>query len=92
MSELSDLFAAPPLGLHTILGANGVIAREHSRALSDRGLPGRPVSRHSRAVNPDDPLWGADVLDAQAVSRAVAGCEVVYLVVGLAYDTAVWQR
>ena len=78
--------------LHTVLGANGVIARELSLALGTRGLPVRQVSRHPRAVHPGDQLLMADLLDAQAVSRAVAGSEVVYLVVGLAYDTEVWQK
>ena len=75
-------------GLHTILGANGVIARELSLELGRQGLPVRQVSRHPRAVNPADQLQAADLLDAQAVSSAVAGSQVVYLVAGLAYDTS----
>lgn len=81
-----------PRTLHTILGANGVIARELSGALGARGLPLRQVSRQPRAVHATDERVVADLLDAAAVSRAVAGSAVVYLVAGLAYDTAVWQN
>lgn len=82
----------PATGLHTILGANGVIARELSRALAAGGVPLRQVSRQPQAVNAGDELRTADLLDAQATADAVAGSAVVYLLVGLAYDTAVWQR
>jgi nucleoside-diphosphate-sugar epimerase len=77
--------------MHTILGANGVIARELSRALAAGGLPVRQVSRHPRPVNATDEVVAADLLDAAATARAVAGSEVAYLVAGLRYDTRVWQ-
>jgi len=80
-----------PPGLHTILGANGVIARELSQALGQQGLRVRQVSRHPRAVNVADQLQSADLLDARAVDTAVADSEVVYLVAGLVYDTTVWE-
>ncbi|WP_168708582.1 NAD-dependent epimerase/dehydratase family protein [Hydrogenophaga sp. PAMC20947] len=78
-------------GLHTVLGANGVIARELSLELGRKGLPVRQVSRHPRAVKPTDQLLAADLLDAKAVSGAVAGSDVVYLVAGLPYDTTTWE-
>ncbi|HEY9095949.1 MAG TPA: NAD-dependent epimerase/dehydratase family protein [Hydrogenophaga sp.] len=81
----------PPNGVQTILGANGVIAHELSMVLGRQGLPVRQVSRHPRPVNAGDELRVADLLDARAVSNAVAGSAVVYLVAGLPYDTAVWQ-
>lgn len=89
----SDQHSSPlaSSGLHTILGANGVIARELATALAGAGLSVRQVSRHPRAVNPADQLRAADLLDAKSVSSAVAGSEVVYLVAGLTYDTATWQ-
>ena len=79
-------------GLHTVLGAGGVIAHELSATLSrDAGQRLRLVSRTAQAV-PANAQWvGADLLDAQATARAVQGSEVVYLVAGLRYDTAVWQ-
>ncbi len=78
--------------LQTILGANGVIARELSRALAGRQIRLRQASRHPRPVNPNDETVAADLLDADATARAVAGAEVAYLVAGLKYDTAVWQQ
>ena len=77
--------------MHTILGANGVIAQELSRALAAAGEPIRQVSRNPRRVNPGDETIAADLLDAKATAQAVAGSEVAYLVAGLRYDTAVWQ-
>ena len=77
--------------MHTILGANGVIARELSRALSGSTDRIRQVSRAPRRVNATDETVPADLLDPRATERAVAGSDVVYLVAGLKYDTAVWQ-
>ena len=81
----------PPSGVQTILGANGVIARELSMVLGRQGLPVRQVSRRPRPVNAGDELRVADLLDARAVSNAVAGSAVVYLVAGLPYDAAIWR-
>lgn len=78
--------------MHTILGANGVIAQELSRALISFSPRIRQVSRHPRKVNPTDETVAADLLDAQAACNAVSGSEVVYLVAGLKYDTSVWQE
>jgi len=78
--------------MHTILGANGVIARELSRSLVAYTSAIRQVSRHPRQVNPTDETRVADLLDAQATVDAVAGSEVVYLVAGLQYRTSVWQE
>lgn len=77
--------------MQTILGANGVIGRELSRALTAFSVSIRQVGRNPRWVSPKDEAMIADLLDAEATSRAVAGSEVVYLVAGLKYDTAVWQ-
>lgn len=81
----------PDARLHTILGANGVIARELSAALAASGQRVRQVSRHPNAVHPADDLRVADALDARATADAIAGSAVVYLLIGLRYDTAVWQ-
>jgi nucleoside-diphosphate-sugar epimerase len=78
--------------MHTILGANGVIAHELSRALVASSPAIRQVSRNPRKVNPADETVVADLLDAQATANAVSGSEVVYLVAGLKYDTTVWQE
>ena len=78
--------------MHTILGANGIIAQELSRALAAYTSDIRQVSRNPRKVNPADETFVADLLDGQATSNAVAGSEVVYLVAGLQYNAAVWQE
>jgi nucleoside-diphosphate-sugar epimerase len=78
-------------GLHTILGAGGVIGRELSRQLAREGQRIRQVGRQPVAVQAGDELMTADLTDARATTAAVAGSEVVYLVAGLAYNTAVWQ-
>lgn len=78
-------------GLHTILGAGGVIARELSLQLARDGRRIRQVARHPTAVQTSDELMIADLLDARATARAVAGSEVVYLVAGLPYSAAAWR-
>lgn len=79
-------------GLHTLLGAGGVIARELSTALScEAGVRLRLVSRTTQAASANAQWVGADLLDALATARAVQGSEVVYLVAGLRYDTRAWQ-
>ena len=78
--------------MHTIVGANGIIGHELSRALVASTSSIRQVSRNPRKVNPADETVVADLLDAQATTDAVAGSEVVYLVAGLKYDTSVWQE
>lgn len=78
--------------MQTILGANGVIARELSKSLAAYTPRIRQVSRHPMPVNPTDETVAADLLDADATARAVAGSETVYLVAGLKYDTAVWRE
>lgn len=68
-----------------------MVGRELAHALAANGQRVRQVSRHPRPVQAGGELRVADVLDAQATADAVAGSAVVYLVVGLAYDTAVWE-
>lgn len=77
--------------IHTILGANGIIAQELSRALASTAVQVRQVSRTPRKVNPADELVAADLLDAGATAQAVAGSKVVYLVAGLQYAASVWE-
>jgi nucleoside-diphosphate-sugar epimerase len=78
--------------MQTILGANGVIGRELSRALPAYVDRIRQVSRSPAPVNATDELVTADLLDARAVDAAVKGSEVAYLVAGLKYDTEVWRE
>lgn len=77
--------------MYTILGANGTVARELSRALASFSSGIWQVSRAPRKVNSGDETVMADLLDGRATANAVSGSEVVYLVVGLQYNLAVWQ-
>ncbi|MCU0319917.1 MAG: NAD-dependent epimerase/dehydratase family protein [Flavobacteriales bacterium] len=76
--------------MQTILGANGVIGNELSKLLPQYTAKVRQVSRHPKPVNATDELFPADLLDANAVSEAVKGSDVAYLVAGLKYDANVW--
>jgi nucleoside-diphosphate-sugar epimerase len=78
--------------MQTILGANGVIGNELSRLLPQYTDRVRQVSRHPKKVNATDETFAADLLDPKAVSDAVAGSEVAYLVAGLKYDAKVWAE
>lgn len=78
--------------MQTILGANGVIGNELSKLLPTFTDMVRQVSRHPKQVNATDELFPADLLDAAAVSEAVKGSDVAYLVAGLKYDGNVWAE
>jgi len=77
--------------MQTILGANGIIARELSLALAGYTSDIRQVSRHPCKVNAGDETCVADLLDARATADAVAGSQVVYLVAGLPYSASAWK-
>lgn len=57
--------------MQTILGANGVIARELSRSLSSSTDRIRRVSRNPHRVNARDEIVTADLLDPAATARAI---------------------
>jgi uncharacterized protein YbjT (DUF2867 family) len=78
--------------MQTILGANGVIGNELSKLLPQYTDKVRQVSRKPKPVNATDETFAADLLDAKAVSEAVKGREVAYLVAGLKYDAKVWAE
>lgn len=77
--------------MQTILGANGIIARElakHLPAYTDRI---RQVSRNPKKVNPSNEIMSADLLNYTETEKAVAGSDIVYLTAGLKYDIKVWR-
>lgn len=76
----------------TILGSGGAIGIELAKALTGYTKDIRLVSRNPKKVNPDDELFPADLTDREDVFNAIAGCEIVYVTVGFAYNTKVWQR
>jgi len=77
--------------MQVILGANGVIGVETSKALAERGIQLRQVSRNPKKVNNSDELLSANLLDKDKVFKAVEGAEVAYLCAGLKYDIKVWR-
>ncbi len=78
--------------MQTILGANGIIARELSKNLPAFTSQVRQVSRNPKKVNSSDETISADLLNYDQTEQAVKGSEVVYLLAGLKYDTKVWQE
>ncbi|SKB85324.1 Nucleoside-diphosphate-sugar epimerase [Parapedobacter luteus] len=78
--------------MQTILGSGGAIGNLLAKELTAFTSKVRLVARNPTRVNENDELFPADLLDASRVSEAVAGSDVVYLTVGLPYDSRVWQR
>ena len=76
--------------LHTILGANGAIAKELIPVLQTNGQKIRLVSRNPEAVNGTE-IFRADMLNRDQVFQAVKGSDIVYLLVGLEYNTKIWK-
>lgn len=77
--------------LHTILGANGTIAKELVPVLKSHHVNIRLVSRSQRQIEGTETM-AADVLNYEQVLRAVTGSEVVYLLVGITYNAELWRR
>ncbi len=78
--------------MHTILGSGGDIGTPLAEALLRYQHPIRLVSRHPKRVNADDELFPADLTDPGQVDRAIAGSQIVYVVVGFEYKLSVWQQ
>jgi len=80
----------------TILGAGGTIGNDLARELAALGEKVRLVSRHPKPVDGAAETMAADLSDLRQTVDAVAGSEVVHLLVGLKYDirewTALWPR
>lgn len=78
--------------MQTILGANGTIGGVLAKELIRYTSRIRLVSRKPRKVNASDELFAADLSDPQMVEKAIAGSDVVYLLVGFDYNINVWRR
>ena len=78
--------------MQTILGANGTIGSILAKELVNYTDKIRLVSRYPRKVNESDELFPADLSNPAIVDQAVAGSEVVYLVVGFDYKLEVWEE
>ncbi len=80
-----------PAIIHTILGANGIIANSLARELTERQLPVRLVSRHPK------PILGttthpADMTDPAQTLDAIRDSAIVYCCIGLPYNYATWRQ
>lgn len=78
--------------MQTILGAGGAIGIDLAKELMAYTDKIRLVSRHPVKVNEGDELFPADLTNAESVDTAIKDSEVVYLVVGFAYDINVWRK
>lgn len=78
--------------LHTILGANGNIAKVVSTELHQKGITVRQFSRKPLKVSDSDELFPGDLMDSNSVLEAVKGAEVVYLLAGIQYKASIWER
>jgi nucleoside-diphosphate-sugar epimerase len=77
--------------MHTILGAGGVIGTELVKDLASKRQSIRLVARKPRSTTGVAQVVTADVSDLDQTISAVSGSSVVYLLVGLKYDTNVWR-
>ena len=78
--------------MQTILGANGTIGSVLAKELPKYTDRIRLVSRNPKKVNATDELFPADLSDPEQVEKAVAGSDVVYLLVGFDYNINVWEE
>ncbi len=78
--------------MQTILGAGGAIGVDLARELKAYTSHIRLVGRNPKKVNDGDELFPADLTDPLQVDAAVAGSEVVYLLIGLEYKLRVWRQ
>lgn len=77
--------------MQTILGSGGAIGTELAKALTQFTTNIRLVSRNPEKVNTTDELVSADLLNPDAVQKAVKGSSIVYVTVGFPYSFKVWQ-
>lgn len=77
--------------MQTILGAGGAIGIGLAKSLTAYTDHIRLVSRHPVKVNDKDELLIADLTDREQVFFAVRGSKVVFVTIGLPYDTRTWQ-
>ncbi len=76
----------------SILGAGGAIGNELAKELAARNEPFRLVSRNPKAVAGAAETLAADLSRLDDTVKAVSGCSVAFLVVGLKYDTKIWRE
>jgi nucleoside-diphosphate-sugar epimerase len=80
-----------PASIHTILGANGIVANSLALELTDRRIPVRLVSRHP-ATFPGANTLAADLTDPARAMDAIRDSAVVYCCIGLPYNYSIWRQ
>lgn len=78
--------------MYTILGAGGSVSNELVKLLAGRKLAFRTVSRHAIATEGAAEARVGDLTNHEQTVEAVAGSDVVFLLVGLKYDQKVWAE
>lgn len=77
---------------HTILGAGGTIGAPLAKELQKYPVKIRLVSRNPKPMSTGEELFPADLSNPEEVDRAIAGSDVVYLLVGFDYNIKVWRE
>jgi len=78
--------------MQTILGSGGAIGKDLAKELKNYTDKVKLVSRNPEKINESDILLSADLTNRQQVFDAVSGSDVVYVTIGFAYSTKVWQQ
>lgn len=78
--------------MQTLLGSGGAIGIPLAKELKKYTDKIHLVARNPQKVNDDDELFTADLTNKDLTNKAVEGSEIVYLTVGLLYNSKVWQR
>jgi nucleoside-diphosphate-sugar epimerase len=78
--------------MQTIIGSGGAIGMPLAKELNNYTDRVRLVSRNPFKVNETDELYPIDVNDLSQIDNAIAGSEVVYIVVGFQYKLSIWQK
>ncbi len=78
--------------MQTILGSGGAIGIPLAKELKKYTDQIRLVSRNPKRVNETDQLCPIDLNDLSQIDKAIAGSEVVYVVVGFEYKLSTWQK
>lgn len=74
------------------MGSGGAIGKSLAAELHQLGCRVRLVARNPQKINTDDEIMAADLTHTSGIDALIAGSDVVYITVGFAYKTAVWQK
>ncbi len=78
--------------MQVILGAGGAIGIGLAKELTKYTGEIRLAGRNPKKVNDNDELVACDLTRPEDVEKAVKGCKVAYLTVGLPYRVKTWQQ